>query len=51
MIISPYSLAMMNTVNTEFSSVEVWFTNEVGKALEKHYKNEIFDRTKIQKIR
>ena len=24
----------MNTVNTEFSSVEVWFTNQVSKALE-----------------
>ena len=32
--ISPHSLTMMNTVNTEFSSVEVWFTNEVSKALE-----------------
>ena len=25
---------MMNTVNTEFSSVEVWFRDEVSKALE-----------------
>ena len=24
----------MNTVNTEFSSVEVWFANQVSKALE-----------------
>ena len=32
--ISPLSLTMMNTVNTEFSSVEVWFTNQVSKALE-----------------
>ena len=32
--ISPHSLTMMNTVNTEFSSVEVWFTNQVSKALE-----------------
>ena len=24
----------MNTVNTEFSSVEVWFTDQVSKALE-----------------
>ena len=32
--ISPHSLTMMNTFNTEFSSVEVWFTNQVSKALE-----------------
>ena len=32
--ISPHSLTMMNTVNTEFSSVEVWFTDQVSKALE-----------------
>ena len=30
--ISPHSLTMMNTVNTEFSSVEVWFTDQVSKA-------------------
>ena len=50
---------MMNTVNTEFSYVEVWFTDQSSKALEiednvsltllsdKHYKNEILNRTKI----
>ena len=32
--ISPHSLTMMNTVNTEFSSVEVWFTDQSSKALE-----------------
>ena len=32
--ISPHSLTMTNTVNTEFSSVEVWFTYQVSKALE-----------------
>ena len=32
--ILPYSLTMMNTVNTEFSSVEVWFTEQASKALE-----------------
>ena len=32
--ISPYSLTMMNTVNTEFSSIEVWFTDQASKALE-----------------
>ena len=50
---------MMNTVNTEFSFVEVWFTNQASKALEiednvnltliigRCYKNEIVNRTKI----
>ena len=32
--ISPHSLTMMNTVNTEFSYVEVWFTDQTSKALE-----------------
>ena len=32
--ISPHSLTMMDTVDTEFSSVEVWFTDKVSKALE-----------------
>ena len=32
--ISPHSLTMMNTVNTEFSPVEVWFTDQASKALE-----------------
>ena len=32
--ISPHSLTMMKTINTEFSFVEVWFTNQVRKALE-----------------
>ena len=27
-------LTMMNTVNTEFSFVEVWFTDQASKALE-----------------
>ena len=31
--ISPPSLTMMNTVNTEFSHVEVWFTDEASNAL------------------
>ena len=34
MNISSYSLTMMNTVNTEFSSVEVWFADQASKALE-----------------
>ena len=32
--ISPHSLTMMNTVNTEFSYVEVWFTDQASKAPE-----------------
>ena len=32
--ISEQSLIMMNTVNTEFSYVEVWFANQTSKALE-----------------
>ena len=31
--ISPNSFTMMNTVNTEFSYVEVWFTDQASKAL------------------
>ena len=32
--ISPHSLTMRNIVNTAFSSVVVWFTDQVSKALE-----------------
>ena len=32
--ISSHSLTMMNTVNTEVSFVEVWFTDQASKALE-----------------
>ena len=32
--ISPHSLTMMNTVNTEFSFAEVWLTDQANKALE-----------------
>ena len=32
--ISPHVFTMMNTVNTEFSYVEVWFTDQNSKALE-----------------
>ena len=31
--ISPHSLTMMNTVNTEFSFAEVWFTDQSSKSL------------------
>ena len=32
--ISPHVFTMINTVNTEFSVVEVWFTDQSSKALE-----------------
>ena len=32
--ISPDSLTMMNTINTKFSFVEVWYTDQVSKSLE-----------------
>ena len=32
--VSPHSLTMMNTVNTEFSLVELWFKDQISKALE-----------------
>ena len=31
--ISPHVFTMMNAVDTEFSSVEIWFTDESSKAL------------------
>ena len=34
MNISPHAFTMMNTVNAEFSSVEVWFPDQASKALE-----------------
>ena len=50
---------MLNTTNTEFSSTEVWFTDQNSVPLEiedslnltlifgRHYKNEILNRTKV----
>ena len=35
--ISPHSLTMMITINTEFSFVEVWFTDQASKTLEIEY--------------
>ena len=32
--ISPNTLTMMNTINTEFSFVEVWFKDQTSKTLE-----------------
>ena len=31
--ISPHSLMMRSTINTEFSFIEVWFTDQVSEAL------------------
>ena len=57
--ISPRVFTMMNKVNTEFSYVEVWFTDQTSRALEiednvnltlitdEHYKNEKLNRSKI----
>ena len=32
--ISPNTLTMMNTFNTEFSFIEVWFTDQISKPLD-----------------
>ena len=32
--ISPHVFTMMNTINTEFSSIEVWFTDQSSKPFE-----------------
>ena len=32
--IYPHAFTMMNTLNTEFSYVQVWFTDQASKALE-----------------
>ena len=57
------SLAMLKTTSAEFQSVELWFTDQINRPLEiedsinitqilgKDYKNEIFSRTEIYKIR
>ena len=57
--ISPHSLTMMNTVNTEFSSAEVWFMEQASNALDIEdnfnliliIRKTLFNRTKIYKIR
>ena len=59
--ISPHVFTMMNTVNTEFSSLEVWFPDQASKALQiednvnltliKHYKNEILNRNYIKTLK
>ena len=60
--ISPHSLTMLKTTNTEFQSIQLWFTDQNNRPLEiedsvnitlilgRDYKNKIFDRTKIYKI-
>ena len=35
--ISPHSLIMLNTTNTEFSSIEAWFTDQNSESLEIEY--------------
>ena len=35
--ISPHLLTMLNTTNTEFPSIEVWFTDQNSKLLEIKY--------------
>ena len=32
--IPPYSLTMLKTTNTEFQSIQVWFTDQTNKPLE-----------------
>ena len=33
-IIAPHSLTILNTTDTEFSSIEVWFTDQNSRQLE-----------------
>ena len=35
--ISPYSLVFLKTMNTEFSEIEIWFTDQNNNALEIEY--------------
>ena len=35
--IAPHSLTILNTTNTEFSSIELWFTDQDSKPLEIEY--------------
>ena len=32
--IPPYSLTMLKTTNTEFQSIQVWFTDQINRPLE-----------------
>ena len=61
--ISPRVLTMLKTTKTELQSIQVWFTDQNNRFLKiedsvniiliigKYNKNEIFNRTKVQKIR
>ena len=35
--IAPHSLTILNTTNTEFSSIELWFTDQDSKPVEIEY--------------
>ena len=35
--ISPHSLVFLKTMNTDFSEIEIWFTNQNNNALETEY--------------
>ena len=35
--VSPHSLTMVGTINTEFSFIEVWFTDQNSERLEIEY--------------
>ena len=37
MTIAPHSLTIINTTNAEFSSIELWFTDQDSKPLEIEY--------------
>ena len=37
MTIAPHSLTIINTTNTEFSSIELWFTDQDSQPLEIEY--------------
>ena len=50
--ISPHLLRMLKATNAEFQSIQWWFTDQNNRPLEiidlgRHYKNEIFNRTKV----
>ena len=32
--VAPHSLAILNPTNTELSSIEIWFTDQIGKQLQ-----------------
>ena len=48
---------MLKTAKAEFQYIQFWFTDQNNRTLEmeellgRNYKNEIFNRTKVHKIR